>query len=145
MIEDLVSFQKYKFTLFDVVYFCFNIAFQKLDLNLYLLLFLLQLGVVRYKSSKFAHRAMKRFRTGEIVVQDVAVMIKILKSTEPKSQSLRTASRSQPPMPDDRDFPLDGERMGEIERRSNVSKRPRGTGSDSDSTRSRSRSKSNRR
>ncbi len=88
---------------------------------------------------------MKRFRTGEIVVQDVAVMIKILKSTEPKSQMPRQNSKNTPPMSDDRDYPLDGERKGDIERRNNLSKRPRGTGSDSDSTRSRSRSKSNRR
>lgn len=37
-------------------------------------------GLVRYKSPRSVQRAMERFRTGEIVVQDVAVMIKVLKS-----------------------------------------------------------------
>jgi len=59
-------------------------------------------GIVRYKNAKFAQRAVERFRTGEIVVQDVAVMIRILKSTEPKTyaprQSVSTPSTS--PMDD---------------------------------------------
>jgi len=37
-------------------------------------------GLVRYRSAKYAQRALDHFRTGEIVVQDVAVMIKLLKS-----------------------------------------------------------------
>jgi len=40
-------------------------------------------GLVRFKSSKSVQRAMARFRTEEIVVQDVAVMIKVLKSDSP--------------------------------------------------------------
>lgn len=37
-------------------------------------------GLVRYKSPKSTGKAMERFRVGEIVVQDVAVIIKVLKS-----------------------------------------------------------------
>jgi hypothetical protein len=36
-------------------------------------------GIVRYRSPKSVQRAMDRFRTGEIVVQDVAIMIRVLK------------------------------------------------------------------
>ena len=36
-------------------------------------------GIVRYSSPKSVQRAMDRFRTGEIVVQDVAIMIRVLK------------------------------------------------------------------
>lgn len=39
-------------------------------------------GLVRYHSTKSVQRAMERHRTGEIVVQDVAVTIKVLKSDE---------------------------------------------------------------
>mmetsp|Transcript_24078 Transcript_24078/g.32013 ORF Transcript_24078/g.32013 Transcript_24078/m.32013 type:complete len:1012 (+) Transcript_24078:2-3037(+) len=40
-------------------------------------------GLVRFKSSKSVQRAIARFRTEEIVVEDVAVMIKVLKSDSP--------------------------------------------------------------
>lgn len=36
-------------------------------------------GVVRYRSPQSLRRAKDRFETSEIVVQDVAVMLKILK------------------------------------------------------------------
>lgn len=37
-------------------------------------------GLVRFLSPQSAHRTMNKFREGEIVVQDVAVMVKVLKS-----------------------------------------------------------------
>jgi len=41
-------------------------------------------GLVRFKSPKSVQRAMDKFRTEEIVVQDVAVMVKVLKSETDK-------------------------------------------------------------
>lgn len=38
------------------------------------------LGVVRYRSPNSVQSAMERFRFGEIVVQDVGVMVRILKA-----------------------------------------------------------------
>jgi hypothetical protein len=40
--------------------------------------------LVRFNSPKSVNRAIERFRTGEIVVQDVAVMIKVLRSDAKK-------------------------------------------------------------
>lgn len=45
-------------------------------------------GLVRYRSPKSVQRAMNRFRTGEIVVQDVAIMIKVLKPESLNSSGL---------------------------------------------------------
>jgi hypothetical protein len=40
---------------------------------------LLLAGILRFKTSRAAERALQRFRTEEIVVQDVAVQVKVLK------------------------------------------------------------------
>ena len=45
-------------------------------------------GVVRFVSPKSVNRAMDRFRTGEIVVQDVGVMIRVLKSDDMPDEGL---------------------------------------------------------
>jgi len=44
-------------------------------------------GLVRFKSPKSVQRAMDKFRSEEIVVQDVAVMVKVLKSETDKRPS----------------------------------------------------------
>jgi hypothetical protein len=70
----------------------------------------LRVGVVRFKSKKFAQNALFKFRTGEIVVRDVAVMVKALKSNEsvrisfppPADTSLsRHSSRAESPIVND--------------------------------------------
>jgi hypothetical protein len=37
-------------------------------------------GIVRYRSPKSVENAMEKFRYGEIVVQDVGVMVRVLKA-----------------------------------------------------------------
>lgn len=50
-------------------------------------------GLVRFTSPKWVQRAMDRFRTGEIVVQDVAVMCKVLKSQAQAQPAARSHQR----------------------------------------------------
>ena len=66
----------------------------------------LQIGLVRFKSIKSVQGALSKFRAGEIVVQDVAVVVKALKSDEngkglppPADKSLsRHSSRAASPV-----------------------------------------------
>ena len=37
-------------------------------------------GIVRFTSKKYTQRALERYRTSEIVVQDVAVSVRLLKA-----------------------------------------------------------------
>lgn len=59
------------------------------------------IGLVRFKSLKAVNAAMSKFRTNEIVVQDVAVMIKVLKSDDSERRSGGWAETQgyPPPMP----------------------------------------------
>ena len=54
---------------------------------LILISFFFIIGLVRFKSLKGVSAAMSKYRMGEIVVQDVAVMIKVLKSDDSDRRS----------------------------------------------------------
>jgi len=49
-------------------------------------------GVVRFTSKIYAHRALKLYRTGEIVVRDVAVSVRLLKADMPEIELNRVYS-----------------------------------------------------
>lgn len=57
------------------------------------------IGLVRFKSIKSVNNAMSKFRTGEIVVQDVAVMIKVLKSDDAERRTGWANQAGFPPPP----------------------------------------------
>jgi len=54
------------------------------------------LGILRFKTNQSVDRAMKTFRTGEIVVQDVAVQVKLLRpgsTTGPLGEEVQPATK----------------------------------------------------
>ena len=59
------------------LYFCVVSDFHSLLVSFFFLI-----GLVRFKSLKGVSAAMSKYRMGEIVVQDVAVMIKVLKTDD---------------------------------------------------------------
>lgn len=98
-------------------------------------------GLVRYKSTKSVQRAMERFRIGEIVVQDVAVVIKVLKS-DARLATINVYPPRLPPAlpptrPKSRDYDLrpPGDSSGQLDRTRSHNIR-RGPGSDTGSARS---------